>query len=46
MKVVIQRCLKGKVSVNNKTINEINKGFVILLGINKEIGRASCRERV
>lgn len=36
MKVVIQRCLKGKVSVNNKTINEINKGFVILLGINKE----------
>ena len=36
MKVVIQRCLKGKVTVNNKTINQINKGFVILLGINKE----------
>lgn len=32
MKVVIQRCKKGKVSVDNKLINEINNGFVILVG--------------
>lgn len=36
MKVVIQRCNKGSVSVNNKIINEIKKGFVILVGIAKD----------
>lgn len=36
MKVVIQRCNKGCVSVNNKIINEIKKGFVILVGIAKD----------
>ncbi|MDD2207934.1 MAG: D-aminoacyl-tRNA deacylase [Bacilli bacterium] len=36
MKVVIQRCNKGSVSVNNKVINEIQKGFVILVGIAKD----------
>ncbi len=34
MKVVIQRCKKGKVEVDNKLINEINEGFVILVGFN------------
>ena len=33
MKVVIQRCNHGSVSVDNKIINEINNGFVILVGI-------------
>lgn len=34
MKVVIQRCKYGSVKVDNKLINEINKGYVILVGIN------------
>ncbi len=32
MKVVIQRCKYGSVSVDGKLINEINKGFVVLAG--------------
>lgn len=36
MKVVIQRCKKGSVAVNNKIINQITKGFVILVGIAKD----------
>ncbi len=36
MKVVIQRCQSGSVSVNNKLINKIGKGFVILVGIAKD----------
>lgn len=34
MKVVIQRCLNGSVTVDNKLINKIDKGYVILVGIN------------
>lgn len=33
MKVVIQRCKYGSVSVDNKLINEVNKGYVILVGV-------------
>lgn len=36
MKVVIQRCTKGNVKVNNEIINQIDKGFVILVGIAKD----------
>jgi len=36
MKVVIQRCQKASVTVANKTINEIKKGFMILVGISNE----------
>ena len=36
MKVVIQRCKSGSVKVNNELINEINDGFVILVGIAKD----------
>ena len=32
MKVVIQRCKSGSVEVDNKLINKIDKGFVILVG--------------
>ena len=32
MKVVIQRCKYGNVSVDGKLINEINQGFVLLVG--------------
>lgn len=32
MKVVIQRCNNGSVSVNEKLINKIDKGYVILVG--------------
>jgi D-aminoacyl-tRNA deacylase len=34
MRVVIQRCKKGRVEVDNKLINEVNGGFVILAGFN------------
>ncbi len=34
MKVVIQRCKKGSVQVDGKLVNEIDNGFVILVGIN------------
>ena len=33
MKVVIQRCKHGSVSVDNKLINEIDNGYVILVGV-------------
>lgn len=36
MKVVIQRCQEGKVSVDNKIINQIKQGFVLLVGIAKD----------
>ena len=36
MKAIIQRCTKGSVSVNDKIINKINKGYVILVGIAKD----------
>lgn len=35
MKAVIQRVLRGKVSVNECTVGEISHGLVILLGIEK-----------
>lgn len=34
MKVVVQRCKYGSVSVDNKIVNEINNGLVVLVGIN------------
>lgn len=34
MKVVIQRCKKGMVLVDDKVVNEVDNGFVILVGIN------------
>lgn len=36
MRLVIQRVKEGSVSVDNKIINEIKKGYVILVGINIE----------
>lgn len=36
MKVVIQRVLKSSVEVDNKLINKIEKGMVILVGVNVE----------
>lgn len=36
MKLVIQRVLNASVSVDQKLIGEIGKGFVILLGIGKD----------
>ncbi len=36
MRLVIQRVKEGSVSVNNKIVNEIKKGYVILVGINIE----------
>ena len=36
MKAVIQRCLKASVEVDKKIIGDINKGFVVFLGIGKD----------
>ena len=36
MKVVIQRALASSVEVDNKLINKIEKGMVILVGVNVE----------
>ena len=36
MKVVIQRTLESSVEVDNKLINKIEKGMVILVGVNVE----------
>ena len=36
MRLVIQRVKAGSVSVDNKIVNEIKKGYVILVGINIE----------
>lgn len=36
MKVVIQRSLESSVEVDNKLINKIEKGMVILVGVNVE----------
>ena len=33
MKFVIQRCTEGKVVVDSQTVGQINKGFVVLIGI-------------
>lgn len=36
MKLIIQRVLNASVSVENKIIGQIGKGYVVLLGIGKE----------
>ena len=36
MRVVVQRSLKSSVSVDNKVINSIDKGLMLLVGINVE----------
>ncbi len=36
MRVVVQRSLKSSVSVDNKVINKIDKGLMLLVGINVE----------
>lgn len=36
MRVVIQRVIKSSVSINNKEVARIGKGFLILLGISKD----------
>lgn len=36
MKLVIQRVKEAKVEVNNKTVGQIEKGFLVLLGVTHE----------
>lgn len=36
MRFVIQRVLRGKVTVENNTVGEIERGLVVLVGINKK----------
>jgi D-tyrosyl-tRNA(Tyr) deacylase len=41
MKLVIQRVIKGSVTVDNQIIGQVNKGFVVLVGFKKE-DQVSC----
>lgn len=43
MKAVVQRVTKGSVSVNGKTIGEIGRGLVILLGVRHGDSAADAR---
>lgn len=36
MKVIIQRCTSAKVTVDNKIVGEINKGFLLLVGFTQD----------
>ncbi len=38
MKVVVQRCKKAKVLVDNKIVNEINHGLMVLVGFTHDDG--------
>ena len=40
MRALLQRVSQGKVSVNGKTIAEIERGLVILLGVGEGDGEA------
>lgn len=42
MKLVIQRCESADVKVDGKTIGEIGKGFLVLLGVGQEDTEADC----
>ena len=36
MKIIVQRVLKASVIVNNKEINKINNGYLLLVGLKKD----------
>lgn len=42
MKLVIQRCEKASVSVEGRITGQIDKGFLVLLGIGQEDTEADC----
>jgi len=42
MITVIQRCFRGKVTVTEKVVGEINHGLVILLGVQKDDSEADA----
>ena len=42
MKLVIQRCERADVKVDGKTVGEIGKGFLVLLGVGKEDTENDC----
>ena len=54
MKIVVQRVSKAKVEVNNKTVGNIEKGFLVLIGIThddteeqaKFLAKKLCKLRV
>lgn len=37
MKLVIQKVKKAKVEVKNNVVGQIDKGYMVLLGVKKEI---------
>ena len=42
MKLVIQRCENASVSVDGKTVGQIDRGFLVLLGIGQQDTEAEC----
>ena len=45
MKLVIQRCERADVKVGGKTVGEIGKGFLVLLGVGQEDTENGSRRR-
>lgn len=43
MKIVLQRVMKAKVFIDRRTIGEIGKGYVILLGVGKKDGEKEVK---
>ena len=43
MRAVVQRVVRGKVSVGGRGVGEIGRGYVILLGVSMEDGDAEVR---
>jgi D-tyrosyl-tRNA(Tyr) deacylase len=43
MRAILQRVLHGRVSVNSKTLAEIQQGLVILLGVEKADGQQNAK---
>lgn len=42
MKLVIQRCENASVSVDGKTVGQIDRGFLVLLGIGQQDTETEC----
>lgn len=43
MRAVVQRVLGARVSVGGEVVGEIERGFLVLLGVGKGDGEAECR---
>ncbi|MCJ7839931.1 D-aminoacyl-tRNA deacylase [Lederbergia sp. NSJ-179] len=42
MRIVLQRCQKGSVTVNEEVVGQINRGFLLLVGFQKGDTKQAC----